>query len=738
MSKVRGRFRVSDEQAAVVDHVAGNKVTVVSAGAGSGKTYTMVATVLYLIEQNSANLDEFALITFTNKAADEMRGRLENAISSRLARAQLSGSQGEINFWFNQRERLANAFIGTIHGFCSMILKIFGYEEKVPHEKEVIMARRHFLRARDEAMNEGILDPDTSLLFNEINWAPHEMAKFLEGLYRHVRERGREVKDVLEETLGQPEDDGKPIRKAVAYMLDKLEQKYMEIKRAEGGVDTNDLLLLTAKLLKKHHSQIGPLWAGRYKYLFIDEFQDTDRMQKNVVQELVPYLQRVLVVGDRKQSIYAFRGAEDSMLEEIANENNVRMLPLSVSRRPTKPLLEVQNVLFKNMGGRYKVLRDLLREAEDAHEPADGLVPFQFILLEGSDTTQRIQRTIQYIRALVGRQIDLKAGTRRVDYKDICVLFRANRSLESYAREFKEADIPYVIDLGGAFFQKPEIVACYYMLQAILKYPNDVALDLALGTPFLPLSPPLSPVRHDHTSHPLCDWLATNPRARRWYEGMMRIRRRAKIDLIPKLLKELYEFTAVREIYAQNGDYQAAANLEMLITWAREQMNTEALTLQQLVDRMQTAMLTGEKLDEADTGEEGEKDAVVMSTIHSAKGLEYPIVIIPELQRPLINNDNLPQFFDVPGWGLDVSLPGGKGRSPKFDEFMHKYKEALSQEEARVFYVAVTRAQHAVCFISGGRWRLSSPEFWSWKDEVLLAYDSLVKLGPKKVHFLRN
>jgi ATP-dependent exoDNAse (exonuclease V) beta subunit len=138
-------MQLTKQQAVVVDHVLERKVTVVSAGAGTGKTHTMIATVLHILDvSKDVNIDDFILITFTNAATDEMRNRLSQNLSDRLKSALVEKNEERARFWLEQKERLSSSFIGTIHGFCSMMLKTFGYEERIPHETEVLMARRFF------------------------------------------------------------------------------------------------------------------------------------------------------------------------------------------------------------------------------------------------------------------------------------------------------------------------------------------------------------------------------------------------------------------------------------------------------------------------------------------------------------------------------------------------------------------------------------------------------------------
>jgi ATP-dependent exoDNAse (exonuclease V) beta subunit len=459
-------------------------------------------------------------------------------------------------------------------------------------------------------------------------------------------------------------------------------------------------------------------------------------MQKRMLQELVPHVQRILVVGDRKQSIYGFRGANESILVQMAIDSGLAdVLPLTISRRPTKPLLEVQNLLFQNMSRRYPVMKDLLTVPPSARKPKDRLLPMQFLHVDSKEISVRIQRTVALVQRLLSEQIDdEEKGVRPVELNDICVLFRSNYALKQYAQVFREVPLEIELDTEGGLFQKPEIVGFYYMLQAILKYPNDVSIALLQRTPYLPFACPITPTIYSRNVHTLCAWLASTPALERWYKGMMDVRRRAKLDLVPQLIAHIFEFTGIREIYAKENDYQAVANLEKLLSWSRELMNAEALTLQQFADRLQTAILTNEKVDEADSDEKQET-GIRFSTVHSAKGLEFPIVIIPELHKRILDPSKEPIFFEEENFGLDISLPGDLGRSARFGEWMERYRERMLYEEARVFYVAVTRAQQAICFVSGGVTFISNREYWSWKDEVLSAKSDLLREARQWVQF---
>ncbi|PEF41587.1 ATP-dependent DNA helicase PcrA [Bacillus sp. AFS094228] len=743
---VYGGIELSQEQANIVEHIlkAGSTVpTVASAGAGSGKTRTLVAAVLHLIQTDpSVFIDDFILITFTNKAADEMRTRLEEELDERINQ---SSDEAEASMWFEQKERLASSFIGTIHRFCSMILRQHGYEELVPHETEVLIAKRHFEQAVQEALSNGVTDPQTKILFNEMNipWAPFQWSNKLKSFYENVRNNGRTIEQVFQRTLNQPTDPESKYRKAIAILLNKIDQNFSRIKQEHAGQDSHDLLHKCAQIVEKYPDRIGKTIQRRYKFLFVDEFQDTDRTQKRIIKTLLPYMKHVLVVGDRKQSIYGWRGAVDSVLTELANEYGMEPMPLLASRRPTRKLFEAQDALFTGMSRRYEFLKEKLSVPSDAHDPNDDITALEYHHVTNREPDVYVRKTIEKVQDYLGHQIHRpNKAIRPVENKDICILFRTNSQMVQYEQMFKEAGIHVVTDIGGRFFQKPEILNCYYMLHAILSFPNDMTIDQVTGTPFFPVTPPVTIHRIKHSGTQLSTWLKRDPSVKRWYEGMMEVRKNIKVDLVPQLLTKIFEFTGVREWYTQQGDIQAVANLEKLVAWSRSMFdNSEALTMQSFFQRFQNAILTEEKMEEANLGQDaGRPNAVVFSTVHSSKGLEYPIIIIPEIQRQLLSDYQVPEFFDIAEneWGIDLNLPNNHGSSPNFPIWMDKYRKDFIKEEARVFYVAVTRAQHAVCFIGGNHpWaaRIDSDK-WSWKDEVLSEVSALEALAEEivKIH----
>ncbi len=739
----RGGLPVNAQQAAIIDHLLQHPMTVVSAGAGAGKTYTVVAGVLELLERTVASVDELVLITFTNKAADELRERLEEHIAARVAAA---ATHEERAFWRGQQERLSGAYVGTIHGYCAQLLRTFGYEERVARESGVTFARSLLAESLQDATDQLLRSGDRTLLSDPVTWNEYDLRREARRLLDYMRSHGIGSAEVRARTLDQADDAGKTYRVAMAQFVEDVHARYETRKRERQELDADDLLEHAAQLLQ---GPAGPAVvqriAGRRAYLFVDEFQDTDPVQKRIVDALTGYLRGIAVVGDRKQSIYGFRSAAPHLLDEIARENGVRVMPLNVSRRPTQQLLDAQNALFRSIGTRFPELAEPLEPYEGTVQARSPIPPLSFIGAGDWRAQQpRLRAVADLLRRLVGQQIDRADGALDgVEQGDITILVRTNTMLRQYVDGLPPllvgSGIEVHSDTAGLFYRRSEIVSTYHMLRALLLYPDDMILSTALRTPYLsdvdPAAEEQRVLQYRPTEGtPITDWFeAEFPQHA---AALDELRRAVRVDTVPQILAALYRAFGITDYYASRGDVQALENLEKLRELARSMFqNEQALTLRQFVWRLQVALLTEEEESEAltvDATETGRPPYVRIMTIHQAKGLEFPIVIVPEIQVPVLRSALAPSFL-IADYGLDIQIPSDRidTRTSGFRAELARLNQDQVDEEFRLFYVAVTRAQNAVFLIGDTRRQLNGPAspYYAWQDEILRARAQLTPLG---------
>jgi DNA helicase-2/ATP-dependent DNA helicase PcrA len=752
---VRGGLTLSAEQAAVVDAVLANSFTVVNAGAGAGKTRTTVAAALELLGRRpETTLDQFVLITFTNKAADVLRRRLEEALTKLQNRAPTAAERRRLA---GCRERLAGAYMGTIHGFCSQLLRTFGYGALVARLSDVDSSRGLLYEAVEEVLTE-ILVSDGNNPLRDLrgpHWPMYELQCLVLEVHEDLRNRGLDPSRVAEGTARQDPDAGQPFRAALAEAVAAVDRAYTARKAADNKLDATDLLLHTAKVLEgPDGAAVARNLGRRHRYLFIDEFQDTDALQKRIVDRLQPHLARVMVVGDAKQSIYGFRGAGLS-LQELAEEKGVELLRLSISRRPTEQLLAAYNALFASMGRpnpafagspRYPELGQPLKPHEGTIQATNNIPPLTLLDAGArTDRQARIALTARVIRRLIGKPLDEEAGTLRpLEAGDIAILFRGNEALGEYAEALRGLlsgdGIEVRREPGERFYRTRAVVAAYRLLRVLLDYPSDVALALALETPYL-RDVSLDEVEASllwhgrKRDHELTDrFEADYPDLAARLRGL---RSALRTDTVPELLGRMDEQLGLRAWHRARGDRAGEEALERLREVARSLVRSEqALTAGVFADHLRHCIRSdAEGPEDAPADEAAKPSHVRLMTVHAAKGLEFPVMVLPELQAP-VGNRGFSRFVVDEQEGLDVRLGALRGvlqtESAHFWRRLRIDQNAALFEEMRIFYVAVTRAQNHVVLIGADTAALHRVEAYSWQDEVLAAWPELAARGARR------
>jgi len=815
---VYGEFELTPQQSDAVQHVCEHEdtVTAVDASAGTGKTFTLVRAVLRLIlnawerwrdsggQTHRVDVDQFVLITFTNKAADELRKKLQEALQHRARNAP----EEERNLWERQLERASGAFVGTIHSFCKgQILRPFGYDQGVSREADATFSAKLLDDAIRDVMEEyaggelsrrisdGLQDSDrirealneagVEDLFDAPDRLPqHEFHARMRKAITLIHNRGYSTEDALQWTTERQdaEDSHFSVRRLFTALVRLADDVYRQKKAEEHVVDQYDMLDRAVQVLEggdsdSVSSRVAERISTRYRYLFIDEFQDTDALQKRIVDAFVDVLDGILVVGDWKQSIYRFRGAEPELLRAIAEEYMManqeetddgqqvsRPFPLRVSSRPSEPLRQAINTLFESVGDRFPELDAQLEQWVNPWEPDDDVSE---IIIRGAgtyDQPARMQAAAASIQEILGEAWEDSSGTQRlIEPSDIVVLCRTNDDVETYARGLSQHGLDARPDNGQSLYRSPEVVAVYRMLRLILNEDDASTLVAALPTPYL-RDVDLGERVRDAIQYGITnDNYLTDQFARDHPEILAlssgdgeegkidRLRRNVRKQTASQMLDQLYAEFSIFSYYQERGNTAAVQNLQRLREIARTlASDDQALTPRAFADYLRRAIEVDQ--DEArveadgDAGETGLSYIRVM-TIHTAKGLEFPFVVIPEIQRDLVRDwAPPPEMIFTAENGLDVSVYGERGgahdtRSSAFYTALDSEWARDVEEEMRVFYVGVTRAQHTVVLVGDGDDQpnhvsddaFEGPDLpvdeYSWQDEVLRARASLEALA---------
>ncbi len=626
---------LNDKQLEAVKATKG--AVLVIAGAGSGKTRVLTTRAAYLIE-NGVDAYNILAITFTNKAAAEMKERINKA------------APHSRNMW-----------ISTFHSMCARILRIDG---------ERIGYARSFT----------IYDSSDSMTVIKQILKEFDIAKdFIEP--RYAKSMISTAKNAGVHPSGYTKEYGGG---SAAKMMARVYAKYEQKLKASTAVDFDDLLLKVLQLFQEHKDVLEK-YQKRFEYIMVDEYQDTNNVQYNIVRLLAKGHGNLFVVGDDDQSIYGWRGADiNNILEFEKDFPGARVIRMEQNYRSHQHILNAANGVISNNMGRLG--KELWSSVESGQKPLE---------FEAENDAQEA--------LFIATKID--SILREGNYKpsDIAILYRTNSQSRILENKLKERNVPYVIYGGLSFYDRKEIKDIIAYLNLICNGDADLCFVRAIGEPKRGIGKvaidKLSVAAYENGISMLkASALADNFLPKKAADTLTEfvnmingIRERMDKQTVLKTVEDILEKSGMRQALARDKTEQGKMRLlnmeEFLKSVADFEKNAELKTLESFLER--NALIS----DIDTVGDQD--DAIMLMTLHSAKGLEFPIVFIVGMQEGLMPHQ--------------MSL-----------------NEGDIEEERRLCYVGMTRAQKrlyltwsAVRFVrtSGGFSYLSS-ERSRFLDEI--------------------
>ena len=545
------------------------------AGAGSGKTKTLTHRIAYLIANEAIWPNEILAVTFTNKAAREMRDRLGQLL------AQPSG------------DRSFMPWMGTFHGICVRLLKVDGQAIGVP-SNFVIFDEDDRQRQIKEAMKQlGITDAKIK---------PRAVSSVISN-----------AKNELIDAETYAQNARYPFEQQVADIYTRYEQ----LRQASGALDFDDLLIEVVRLFRDH-KDIRTKWQANFKHILIDEYQDTNAAQYAIVKYLVNENHNICVVGDDWQSIYSWRGADfKNILNFERDFPGAKVIKLEQNYRSTKSILEAaHNVITKNKERTDKELWT----AEGAGLP----VQIHGLYDEAEEAY------------MVASRIDAAVGTNGRRYNDFAVLYRTNSQSYSLERAMMRLRVPYQI-VGGVRFYDRKVIKDTIAYLRLLYQPNDrMSFMRIVNTPKRGVGPKgLERFLEFHANSgfdiisalinaDLVTGITGKPRqalqklgeAMRGLQAMI-VDGAGPAEVIEQTLRRTGYQDDLLDGTPEAEDHEA--NLGALIS--------DAKNFASLEDFLSEAAL----MSSADTEDDGRK--VTLMTLHAAKGLEFPVVFMVGLEE---------------------------------------------------------------------------------------------------------
>lgn len=661
--------QLTQEQLEVVN--CDERKILVKAGAGTGKTAVMTKRILRLIDENPNNsIRDMAIITFTNKATEELQSRLKKEFY--LKWKQEKDPSEKLRFRY-ELESLNSAHISTIHVFCKKILEWIGpyYGGDIMYSPAYQVRSDLMSLTLDESIKKWLeIKEQEKKDVEYLKYFPvHRIKEILKKAYSIIRTKGLDIDLIIKSTKRssylEMETTKRKLKSELAELLEIIKETHIKLKFDR--LDVDDLLEYSCKILKSEPS-LAEIVRKKLKYIFVDEFQDTSLYQSDILRILCddsdnsPHL---FVVGDLKQSIYEFRGADPYAYGRMENwiRENGKILTLSINWRSKPEIVYFVNNVFNRIQDteKYSFKRDPLRPSKDL-EKIELFNAYKWILADKNENG------IELIADFLYDQIKIK----KENAGKFAILVRKNYELEIIKSELDKKDIPSEIIGSGNFYNQKEIVDIYKVLKSLLNMSNPSALLELRDTIFF----------HNRDN--------ADEVVKEIIENKL---------IYTYTPSQLIDYIFQRTNIFRRCSTKEKSNLNKLKEISRKLVRDEKLSLYNYVEWL-SSMISG-NVDEplADTigGQENKK--VQLMTIHRAKGLEFPVVILPNLDQNISGSSLNPEVV-INSKSNSIEFRYEKYYEPDSFIISSGYEETVKEtqynvysEELRVLYVALTRAK---------------------------------------------
>ena len=609
-------MKLNHQQQQAVEYI--NGACLVLAGAGSGKTRVIINKIAHLISQCGYLPKQIAAVTFTNKAAREMRERVAHSIG---------------------KEQSKGLTISTFH--------TLGFE---------ILKREHKLLGFKSGMT----------LFDE-----HDQLALLKHLLPENVAEDKDLLKALISTISNWKNDLLSPEMAVHHCKSERDrvfshfyQLYQNQLKAYNALDFDDLIMLPVLLFRQFPEALAR-WQQKIRYLLVDEYQDTNTSQYELIKLLVASHKNFTVVGDDDQSIYSWRGAKPQNMQRLREDFDLKVIKLEQNYRSSQRILHCANILIDNNEHIFnKRIFSELGEGEKLN------------VIEAKNEEHEAERIVGEIIA--------HRFSKKTKYKDYAILYRGNHQSRLLEKLLMQNRIPYKISGGTSFFSRTEIKDMMAYLRLVVNQDDDAAFLRIVNTPKREIGAAtleklglLANEKQVSLFEAIFDFELIHRLTPKPYQALQDFARwiveiadqaeradpiEAIKDLLAKIQYEAYLYeTAVSPKAAE----MQSRNVQTLFEWVQSMLEgneiEEPMNLVQVVNRLTLR-------DMLERGEDDDEvDQVQLMTLHASKGLEFPHVFLIGMEEGILPHQT----------SLD---------------------EDNVEEERRIAYVGITRAQQTLTF----------------------------------------
>jgi len=685
-----------------IEHAETGRDIQVKAGAGTGKTYSMVSRIAFLCSHASNSgvfnpASEIAMLTFTDDAALNMKSRLKQLFINYFI---LTNNTQFLEMVTN----IEKMRISTIHSFAKEIISNTAITLGIGTDFTTIIGKYDKQKIFDRLFTAYLEEENkhNPLFFNGLPMGIEDFRKLMLDVANKLYEKGCDIKTLDMGSWGTAPNNMQFLNKVIEKVVVETEKEYSKLLIDNNAVALSEYMIHLSKCIDNEAFNTN---LYEFKYIFIDEFQDTDDAQIAsfiAMQKKLGF--RFFIVGDLKQSIYRFRGATMTAFEKMGCDNgNWLSFTLNINYRSDKRLLDRFDKSFLYMNSidllKYESVADSLRGIKNNNISEDLLVvAVPYHNADKKNSTEYYDMLFKTIEEQHKRiESDMKTKELSSNERTIAILTRSNYQINEILKEAKKREVVIESDNNSDLYRLAPCTDLCRLTSALCNPYNPTYLYDLIHSRNVNVVFDIRSIIGKTTEEKkelfidCLDKFYSSAMGKTWKELIRDIQN----EPVLKTLRLIYEATKPWKAFSPSDEYMQEyyrANYELVFEELSKMNNKSYLTLDSINESLHISIMTGTEAKSREIDIDTEDIKVVCLTVHKSKGLEYGTVIMPatdeEIDKPHKNGLEVSYIGNEIGYCLSAN---GKQYSNNFYEFKTEIKEMM-MEESRILYVAMTRA----------------------------------------------